>query len=283
MIVIMGKSGNLGSALFSHFGHSAFGVGHSFFKDWWKVNEKKEIEKFLAGFRSPNNSILIASGLLDPKYTDEEMLRANFFLPKNVIEVARELNWRVVTFGTISETFQGHVSPYLRSKQALGEYLLSSTTVGDVATHVRLHTLYGGGRPKPYMFLGQILNSLLSREPLKMTQGKQLREYHDVNDDALAIDHILNSGRKGVIDLSHGQPITLRKLAEHVFLRFDSSELLSVGLLPEPIAENYDRIFQKEAPYLDVEFRTSLEAIGDYLELIMKKGFESKDESQTKF
>ena len=272
MIFVIGSSGRLGSALTSFFGEEALGIDRSVYEDWWKTSEKKKIEKYFLKLEDSSNSILIAAGLLDPSFTEEEMLRVNYLMPKNIIEVARSLNIPVGTFGTISEAFQGVLNPYLRSKNALGEYISTSRQEEDLVTHIRLHTLYGGGDPKPYMFLGQIMESLILRQPLHMTGGRQLREYHYISDDVVAINQILKSKFRGVIDLNHGQPITLRRLAENLFSRFESDHLLCLGLLPEPTSENYTEIYLPQAPYRDVVFQTSLNAIGDYLELSMKKG-----------
>ena len=154
MILVIGSSGRLGSALTSFFGEEALGIDRSVYEDWWKTSEKGKIEKYFLKLEDSSNSILIAAGLLDPSFMEEEMSRVNYLMPKNIIEVARNLNLPVVTFGTISEAFQGALNPYLRSKNALGEYISTLRQEEDLVTHIRLHTLYGGGDPKPYMFLG---------------------------------------------------------------------------------------------------------------------------------
>ena len=137
---------------------------------------------------------------------------------------------------------------------------------GAAVAHVRVHTLYGGGLPSRFMFLGQILGALESGAPFQMTQGRQLREYHHVDDDARAIRVLADGGAGGVLDLSHGAPLSLRDLATSVFDAFGAAGQLQVGALAEPDEENYNTIFTRHRLLQQVDFRDALPAVAVYLE-----------------
>ena len=67
------------------------------------------------------------------------------------------------------------------------------------------------------MFLGQILSALKNDEAFKMTSGCQLREYHHFLDDAEAIRTISGLKITGVVNLSHGKPVSLKDIAQASF------------------------------------------------------------------
>ena len=146
----------------------------------------------------------------------------------------------------------------------LNEYIHSLTSRDSTTLHIQLHTLYGLGEPSPFMFLGQILSALRNNVAFKMTSGCQLREYHHFLDDAEVIQKICGSEITGVVDLSHEKPISLKDIAQQVFLAFDKNNLLKIGSLPEPPEENYDKIF-KPKKINDASFRDTLPAIVNYL------------------
>jgi hypothetical protein len=81
----------------------------------------------------------------------------------------------------------------------------------------------------------------------------------------MAIKIIAQGESLGVINMSHGQPITLRALAEKVFDFFGQSQLLRVGSLPDLPDENYDKIFHPSEIIQQVSFRDTLPAIIKYM------------------
>ena len=111
--------------------------------------------------------------------------------------------------------------------------------------HIRLHTLYGGV-VKPYMFLGQVLQSLRSGTPFSMSSGDQLREYHHVEDVGESVARLMGSGwREGAMDLSAGAPLSLASFAKAIYAHFGKERLLRIGSLPRPEGENLDRVFPR--------------------------------------
>ena len=149
----------------------------------------------------------------------------------------------------------------MQSKIALSEYVAESVVHQIDVAHVRLHTLYGLYEPSPFMFLGQMLYSIRSQSKFEMTQGRQLREYHHFEDDAEAIHCFMSSWEPGVIELNHGQPVTLRDIAITIFSGCDAKDLLEIGSRPEPKEENYNTSFRKPDRLRSVPFRDTLPSI----------------------
>jgi nucleoside-diphosphate-sugar epimerase len=272
MIYLIGASGRLGSAICSLVEPQFLNrLARSVYESWWRDDSIHAIRRFFSAQHNTKTSIVIAAGILDPNFSEAGHLKVNFLLPKNVITATAELGIQVVTFGTVSEHFQSEVNPYIRSKKMLSDYLITNCDSAKMSIHIRLHTIFGGGEPNHFMFLGQIYNSLRTGQIMKMTSGNQLREYHHVDDDVIAIWKILNSDYVGMIDLNHGSPTSLRHLAQYLFRRFDCESLLRLSSLPEPISENYEYVFPPHSIYQGSDFRLPLPAIGDYIEDLLDR------------
>jgi nucleoside-diphosphate-sugar epimerase len=106
-----------------------------------------------------------------------------------------------------------------------------------------------------------------------MTSGQQLREYHHFDDEALAIRKIVSSRSFGVTDLSHGKPTPLKAIAEAVFASVGKRHLLEVGALPDPVSDNYDKVFPLTPRLETIEFRNAIQGTVEY----MKQCFASTD------
>ena len=260
MILLLGGRGRVGAALARSHGGSLRLLDRDDYATWSQDNAVETVERGLARLASPGDLVCVASGLLDPAASPDALHAVNVVLPRNVLAAGERLGLRTMTFGTILEALPT-ANPYVRSKIALGEHVAARAAAGAQATHVRLHTLFGGGAPHPFMFLGQLRDALRAGRPFEMTAGRQLREYHHVDDDAAAILHIAASGTTGVFELSHGQPVSLRAIATHVFDAFGRPDLLRLGALPDPREDNFDRVFARPALLDGVRFRDTLPAI----------------------
>ncbi len=266
MIFIVGGNGRLGRAIASEYAiESPTLVDRATYADWWQENSCDKVSRYFDALKAAESVVFVTSGLLDPQLPSEELLKVNFHLPKNIIGGAARVGIKVVTFGTVMEGLLTSANSYVRSKARLGEYVAEVGAAKFSATHLRIHTLYGVGAPSSFMFLGQILDAILRRVPFAMTLGKQLREYHHVQDEAKAIRKIAASRISGVLDVSHGRPTRLREIAEHLFRAFDVENLLRIGALPEPLEENYGQVFARPEILADVHFRDSLPSIVDYI------------------
>lgn len=260
---LIGSQGRLGQALCRTYENEGiFPLLREQYSNWGVENAKNQVTEFFEKNANPGDVIFVASGVLNPAVSEKTLRSVNFNLPKNVIDGALDAGLKVITFGTIMETTEGLVNPYISSKRDLAEYVESKiSNCGDVI-HIRIHTLYGGGAPSPFMFLGQIGESLIGDTIFNMTSGRQLREYHHVDDDASAIRKLNLHNSSGLIDLNHGNALPLKSIAEYLFSAFNKSHLLNIGALLEPEAEKY---MQLPALNFDNEFRDSLPAIVEYM------------------
>jgi len=263
---LVGSKGRLGQAIAKTFSHDkTICLERSIYQEWSHSGQADRVSKYFESTNKSYSTILVASGLLDPNASSEDLISINYTLPRNIIDGATKLGFKVITFGTVMEGLLNSKNSYVQSKTLLNEYIQSLTAVKSPATHIQLHTLYGLGKPSPFMFLGQILYALTNNVAFRMTSGCQLREYHHFLDEAKAIQNICGSEITGVVNLSHGKPVSLREIAQHVFLAFDKEGLLDIGALPEPTEENYDKFFLKSNAFNDVKLPDILPAIVNYM------------------
>jgi nucleoside-diphosphate-sugar epimerase len=266
MKFIIGSRGRLGQALARACpGPDTLCLDRAIYDTWAQAGGEAAAARFFAPWAGSAATVFVASGLLDPKLPPAEHQEVNVALPRNVIAGAAAHGLKVMTFGTVMETLLARHNPYIESKAALGRHVAELAVAGQPVVHVRVHTLFGGGAPSPFMFLGQILTALRQRSPFNMTLGKQLREYHHVDDEAAAMLALDAAGVSGVLDLSNGEPLSLRDLATTVFAAFGAGDQLHVGALAEPLDENYSTVFARHPLLGPQAYRPALPAIVDYL------------------
>jgi nucleoside-diphosphate-sugar epimerase len=272
MKFIIGGRGRLGQAIARAYpAADALCLDRAVYEGWSEAGAEDFVARFFAPWAGSASTVFVASGLLDPKLAPAEHLKVNYDLPRNIIAGAAALDLKVVTFGTVMESLLAQHNPYVQSKAALGRHVAELAMAGRPVAHVRVHTLFGGGPPSPFMFLGQILTALRQRTPFNMTLGKQLREYHHVDDEARAIRALDAAGVRGVFDLSHGDPVSLRELATTVFAAFGAADLLHLGALPEPLEENYSTVFARHPLLGPQAYRPAFPAIVDYLKACVEQ------------
>lgn len=272
MIFVIGGRGRLGQALSAHYqDQEAVSLHREIYEDWWRDDAQDGVIEFFAPYAGSGGIIFVAAGLLDPTAPQEDHSKINYLLPKHVIDGATQLGMRVVTFGTIMERIINRKNPYIQSKAALGEYVANIGDAQNQVLHVRVHTLFGGGEPSSFMFLGQIYRALKNKTVFEMSPGNQLREYHHIEDEVRAVRVLADSKIRGVVDLNHGEPVSLKAVANHIFKSFDAESLLRIGALPEPKEENFGEIFQRLDLLKSVNFRETLPAIVTYLKALSSK------------
>lgn len=189
--------------------------------------------------------VVFASGITDPAAPPDQLWLSNVAFPLAVIEAtAPHEGVRYLTLGTSFEQFPAFAAanPYVESKRRLWSCLKAAGTLAHNRriAHVRLHTVYGG-RPKPHMFLGQMIASLCSGTQFQMSTGRQLREYHHVQDITGALLAILDmdwSFGTEPLMLSAGDPVRLVDLARAVFKTCGRPDLLKVGAIAAATSEN---------------------------------------------
>ncbi|WP_419569502.1 NAD-dependent epimerase/dehydratase family protein [Rheinheimera sp.] len=263
---VIGGRGRLGQAIAREYAAEGLVLpAREEYSAWAGQGASELVARYLEKQDTPDATIFVASGVLDPNQGYEELQNVNYYLPKNIIDAACALGMRVVTFGTVMESLLSSPNLYVQSKLAIADYVRNKAAKGANVAHIQLHTLYGGGTPSSFMFLGQILSALQTKQQFKMTSGQQLREYHHFDDDAKATRAIVAAGEKSVVNLSHGQAVSLKELAEGIFDAFDMGELLQIGALSFPLNENYDRVMQPSDAIKAISFRNSIPAVIEYL------------------
>lgn len=268
MNFVLGARGRLGHAIASSLSTSQVKTpNRSVYTEWWHDGAADDVSRYFERCANSEGVVYVAAGIIDPKKPVDHHDQVNFLLAKNVVLGASKLGLKVVTFGTVMEKIVGEksVNPYFSSKVKLGNFVEDFCTKSSLALHIRIHTLFGGGRPDEFMFLGQIFNAIRSHVQFKMSPGMQLREYHYIDDEVVAIYKLVDSGVSGAIELSHGAPVTLRDLAKYIFAAYKCPELLKIGALPEPVNDNHGLLFERPPALCDVVFRDTFPAVVEYL------------------
>ena len=271
MIIIIGSQGRLGQAL-KHFYAEGdpLRIKRKIYQEWWREGKTDEIKWFFEKFNNPLTTLFITSGILNPKAPSEDLLKINFLLPRNIIKALAGSQIKIVTFGTIMEVLVETDNPYVQSKISLCNFITQYVPAIHNCLHVRLHTLYGGGQPNSFMFLGQILSALQTNSEFHMSKGHQFREYHHIEDDVAAIHKYINMAQKGVINLNHGRAIPIKVLAEKIFSAFSKSHLLNIGSVPTTNTELFNKIFEKENLLQDHCFRDTVPSVIEYMNKHLK-------------
>ncbi|WJV63233.1 NAD-dependent epimerase/dehydratase family protein [Pectobacteriaceae bacterium CE70] len=266
MNFLIGSHGRLGNVIYQSYPLENITVlERSLYENWGVTSCRSDIARYFEDRFEPNSVVFIASGLLDPKLSQEALLKVNYLLPKNIIEATSHLGLKVVTFGTIMEELISTDNAYVNSKAMLGSFISNLSGINKNILHIRMHTLYGVGLPSPFMFLGQLYDALQNKSIFEMSPGNQLREYHHIDDDVKAIHTLINNGIYGVFNLSHGQPVKLKDIANYIFQAFSLEELLSIGAYLEPKDDNYGIISHRPSELNGIEFRDTLPSILIYL------------------
>ena len=269
MNFVLGAGGRLGGAIAESLPQAEVTrVPRAAYAAWARTDASPLAARYLEPWAGTGSTIYVAAGIIDPRRPREEHDTVNLQLPRNLVAAATPLAIKVVTFGTVMENVAGagSTNPYYASKVALGRFMAEPRDGPAAPLHVRIHTLFGGERrPDAFMFLGQMFDALVARSAFRMSSGRQLREYHHVDDEVVAIRALVAAGACGALDLSHGAPVALRDLARHVFDAFGCPELLEVGALRDPEHDNYAVTYERPSQLRGVAFRDALPAVVDYL------------------
>jgi len=274
MILLVGRNGNLSRAIQDYFSaENVHVVGSDVSSQWVASASNENMEVYLDNLKEKPNLVLYASGIIDPNAPLKDLLDINFHLPKKLEEISLKRNFKLVTFGTIMEKFDAIAAsnPYIFSKRQYLDYLLQSDHSKSNALHLLIHTWYGGESLKPFMFLGQMYSAIQKREIFRMSSGNQLREYHHIHDDLNALKSLLDVDAKGVHEISHGETITLKALAEYVFSNFELSNLLQIGTLPNPEQEIFQIEYAPSGLLKAENFRKTLPGVVEYFNLLKGK------------
>ena len=264
MKYLLGGAGTLGKAILRNLDFNNVRVIYrNEYLKWISLNQ---IHSFIEYNKINSSDILyICFGVTDPQYNRETLELINFQIPMNILKATHLTEAKIITFGSINETFQT-TNLYLQSKRKLYDYI-NSTNACTNHKHVQLHTIYGINMPKKYMFLGQIENALRLKANLKMTSGTQLREYWHAEDVAQIIvdDNLINTfGR--IEKISSGQPFQIKNLAIAIFNHFHALDRLEIGGIEDSPYENYNYAMVPRIPELAKFKREEFSGVIKYLE-----------------
>jgi nucleoside-diphosphate-sugar epimerase len=100
----------------------------------------------------------------------------------------------------------------------------------------RLFFLYGPFEA-PGRFVPSLVLPLLRREPARMTEGSQRRDFLHAADAGAAFAALTDSPVTGAVNVASGTAVALRELARRIAQLLDGDELLQIGARPMPEGE----------------------------------------------
>jgi nucleoside-diphosphate-sugar epimerase len=264
MILLLGGSGVLGTAFQEKLNsHEIALVSRENVMKWMRKDGPIHIEAFIEGLSIKPSLIVNAAGITDPLALESELLAVNYQLPLNLIGAGKRYGARIVTFGSIMEEIpnSSKSNKYLESKQLFRRFLTSGDATASNFLHLQIHTWYGGIKFGEHMFLGQLLRSIKETSPFEMSEGRQLREYHHIHDDMKAVIELISQNSLGIHQINHGEPHSLKVIAEHLLGAFSLKQLLRLGTLPTPIDDNFSFHFTRPENLQHIQFRPTLSGL----------------------
>jgi nucleoside-diphosphate-sugar epimerase len=264
MILLLGGSGVLGTAIQEKLNsHEITLVSRENVMKWMCKDGPIHIEAFIEGLSSKPSLIVNAAGMTNPLALESELLALNYQLPLNLIRTGKRYGARIVTFGSIMEEMpnSSKSNKYLESKQLFRSFLTSGDTKASNFLHLQIHTWYGGIKLGEHMFLGQLLRSIKETSLFEMSEGRQLREYHHIHDDMKAIVELISQNSFGIHQINHGEPHSLKVIAEHLLEAFSLKQLLRLGTLPTPVDDNFNFHFARPENLQHIQFRPTLSGL----------------------
>lgn len=224
-ILLLGKEGNISQSFQKILASdSRFKYSVLSYSELRKLVEERGFREYLFNITELhprlNIWVVYCCGVTSSHVSFQTLRTANIDFPTHILHAILGTKVRLVTFGTIMENFIAfsESNPYLHSKLIFSQGLSLVDT--SAYLHIRLHTLYGGVNLQPHMFLGQLFNSLKSREDFVMSKGEQKREYHHIDDDLAVCLQLILSQRSGTFEINSGKPIKLIDLANSVYEYF---------------------------------------------------------------
>lgn len=266
-IVILGKNGNLAKSL-AHIFPDAEVIPQKEYMNW--LTSPQKAKKFFTAINEGEDKtdVYNCAGIIDPTINSSEIRLVNYSLPIYLSEQSDELNFRLVTFGTVMELLPKYAASnrYLESKLQFYKRYISTDDWLQSNIHIQMHTLYGGPHVHSHMFLGQIFSAISSRKIFHMSGGEQIREYHHIDDDAEAIRQLTKNKGGGLIDISHGQPEKLKNIAIQIFDHFNCNDLLQISAKISDEHDNREIVFERTKSLSNSLFRPTISNLIIWLE-----------------
>ena len=267
VIVVVGNTSNLARTIFKILkNHNLHTIPTNIARRWTLDPTLIDLNQYFSSNRIDPIFFINTIGVVNPLNNPVEITRVNVDFPLAMAHAIKASPSTLVTFGSILEEFPdlSRNNPYLSSKLTLSNRL--QEIEGLNFHHFRIHTWYGGQFLAPSLFLGKITNCIVENKPFIMSSGKQLREYHHIEDDVIRIIPALKTATRRFLQINHGSPIRLGQLAENIFTHFNKKELLIRDASFTPPHENLEVRF-KESPSFGLQpFRPLFPSILEYIE-----------------
>ena len=268
-IFIIGSNARLAKAIIAFYKtENIISVEREIYKNWGEDLCLNSIYDYFNKQLKVDTIVFITSGILDSNKSKTELEKVNFHLPWNIIKSLDGTNIKIVTFGTILEKIKGIENLYVKTKIKLSNKIIAIKS--ERVLHIQLHTLYGYGEPSNFMFLGQILTSLKNNIEFNMSSGTQIREYHHLDDVAKSIDVFVRNNTTGVTEITSGNGIELRCLAQEIFKYFQLEDLLKIGVKQVDQEEKFINNYKKNELLENIDFRSPIIGVSDYLKKCLK-------------
>lgn len=263
--IIIGTTGNFSRQLQQLIPeHKRLMLGKEIFETW---NESQEIRALESKeYQIQKGDYLINTiGITSPNYSLESLRRVNLEFPKYLYHLSKKFELNLITLGSVHENYPNLFlnNNYMIVKKELKSFLEENSYANSF--HFQFHTWYGGARLKKEMFLGQIITALRNNSIFLMSSGKQIREYHHIEDDALCLLDVLTYANFGRQVIEHGNPLTLQEIAFHIFSYFDRTHLLRFDLNNSQFDDLY-LMTVLEPIKTKCSFRSTLDGIIKYVE-----------------
>lgn len=100
----------------------------------------------------------------------------------------------------------------------------------------RLFYLYGPGEDERRL-VSYLHRQLAFGKPVELTRGEQVRDFMDVREAARVLIDELQGPRIGAVNISSGQGITVRALAESIADIYGREDLLHFGVRPDNLTD----------------------------------------------
>ena len=126
---------------------------------------------------------------------------------------------------------------YAATKASLYMSLLQSLPKASVEfAWCRLFYLYGEGEDSRRL-VKYLRLKLEKGEKVKLTSGKQVRDYLDVRNAGEMVAEVALGNQKNAINICSGVPITVRQLAEKIADEYGKRDLLQFGARPDNLVD----------------------------------------------
>jgi hypothetical protein len=266
-VVILGEKGNLSKSLTKKF-PDAIVLPRNEYLSW--MGSPSRVKNFFLSLKNSDErpDVYNCAGITDPSTERSVITHVNYTLPVFLSELSGEMNFRLITFGTVMELLPKYSisNPYLESKLKFHTKYVSNDNWQSRNLHFQMHTLYGGSQIHRHMFIGQIYDSIKSKSVFRMSGGDQIREYHHIDDVTGAIIQLTNTISSGLIDISHGKPEKLKDIATTIYEHFDCRDLLKIATKSADDNDNKDLVFKRTANLPDSLFRPTIDNLIIWLE-----------------